>query len=53
MPEWEGFPIHTVFRETLPAAKVIVDNDANVMALGELMALKGAPRNIIYVKIGT
>ncbi len=53
LPEWEGFPIREVFQKVLPASEVVVDNDANVMALGELTVRPEAPPSIIFVKIGT
>ncbi|HEY6782433.1 MAG TPA: ROK family protein, partial [Candidatus Dormibacteraeota bacterium] len=53
MPGWDGFPIRETFaaRYNVP---VWVDNDVNVMALGELRA--GAARGhrtVVLVKIGT
>jgi glucokinase-like ROK family protein len=53
MPNWEGFPIHTFIRKALPAAEVVVDNDANIMALGELHAQVSRVDNFIFVKIGS
>lgn len=54
MPDWNAFPTPDYIRETLPAARVIVDNDVNVMALGELRAGAGVGvENFIVVKIGT
>jgi glucokinase-like ROK family protein len=53
MPGWNGFPV----RDTLAAAlgaPVMVDNDVNIMALGELHA--GTARSVddfLFVKIGT
>lgn len=53
MPGWSDFPIRTTFaaRYNVP---VWVDNDVNVMTLGELRA--GAARGhrtVVFVKIGT
>lgn len=54
MPEWDAFPIRSTIRQTFPAARVVVDNDVNVMALGELRAGAGiGVENFIVVKIGT
>ncbi len=54
MPDWEGYPIRKFIQRSLPAAKVSVDNDVNVMALGELRAGAGVGiDNFIFVKIGT
>lgn len=54
MPGWDGFPIIAMLQERFPAAHVAVDNDVNIMALGEKVG--GAARqvdNLIFVKIGT
>ncbi len=54
MPAWEGFSIRDFFHATFPAACVMVDNDVNIMALGELRAGAGVGiDNFIFVKIGT
>ncbi|GAB6903726.1 ROK family transcriptional regulator [Kineosporia succinea] len=53
MPGWSRFPI----RDTLGAAlgaPVMVDNDVNVMALGELHSgTARSVRDLLFVKIGT
>ena len=54
MPGWDGFPIIQTVQMDFPNARVVVDNDVNVMALGEKFG--GAARemqNLIFVKIGT
>jgi glucokinase-like ROK family protein len=54
MPGWDGFPIIKAMQADFPGAKVMVDNDVNVMALGE--KLNGAGKdiqNLIFIKIGT
>lgn len=54
MPEWENFPIRDFFKKTFPFAFVVVDNDVNIMALGEQRAGDGAGiDHFIFVKIGT
>jgi glucokinase-like ROK family protein len=54
MPAWEDFPVRDFFRRVFPQASVWVDNDVNVMALGELRAGAGSGvENFIFVKIGT
>ena len=54
MPAWEGFSIRDFFHTTFPAACIMVDNDVNIMALGELRAGAGIDvDNFIFVKIGT
>jgi glucokinase-like ROK family protein len=54
MPGWNRHPIRPFFREAFPNALVIVDNDVNVMALGELTAGAGISHdNWFFVKVGT
>jgi len=54
MPTWENFPIKNYVAETFPNATVVVDNDVNILALGELHAGGGKDlKNFIWVKIGT
>src|SRR5688572_29218504 len=54
MPEWENFPIRDFFKRTFLSAFVVVDNDVNIMALGEQRAGDGAGvDHFIFVKIGT
>ena len=54
MPGWDHYPIIQTIQQWFPSANVVVDNDVNVMALGEIHqgAGKGV-RNLIFVKIGT
>ena len=54
MPGWDQYPIVQTIQQWFPSANVVVDNDVNVMALGE--AYQGAGKgiqNLIFVKIGT
>ena len=54
MPHWENFLIRDFFKETFPSAYVVVDNDVNIMALGEQLAGDGVNvDHFIFVKIGT
>jgi glucokinase-like ROK family protein len=54
MPEWENYPIRDFFKKTFPSAFVVVDNDVNIMALGEQRVGDGAGiDHFIFVKIGT
>ena len=54
MPAWEGLSIRGYFHAAFPSSFVAVDNDVNIMALGELKAGAGASvDNFIFVKIGT
>jgi glucokinase-like ROK family protein len=54
MPGWDRYPIIETIQQWFPASYVVVDNDVNVMALGEIYqgAGKGVD-NLIFVKIGT
>lgn len=54
MPGWEAYPIRNFIREAFPHAVVVVDNDVNVMALGELRVGAGnKEQHFFFVKIGT
>lgn len=54
MPRWEGFPIRAFLRQRFPNASPVVDNDVNIMAIGEQHAGAGIGlENFLYVKIGT
>jgi glucokinase-like ROK family protein len=54
MPGWDGFPIIKAMQADFPRAKVMVDNDVNVMALGEKSNGAGKDiQNLIFIKIGT
>jgi predicted NBD/HSP70 family sugar kinase len=52
MPAWDSFSIRDYLREDY-AAPVFVDNDVNLMALGELWRLKRSCNNFLVIKIGT
>jgi predicted NBD/HSP70 family sugar kinase len=52
MPDWGGFSIRDYLREDY-AAPVFVDNDVNLMALGELWRLQRGLQNFLVIKIGT
>ena len=54
MPDWENYPIRKFFKNSFPFAHVVVDNDVNIMALGEQRS--GDAANIdhfLVIKIGT
>jgi len=54
MPDWENYPIRNFFKETFLSAFVVVDNDVNIMALGEQRS--GFAANLdhfLVIKIGT
>jgi glucokinase-like ROK family protein len=53
MPGWDGFPIRAAFADEYEAP-VFVDNDVNVMALGEHRDGVGKGEDdVLFVKIGT
>jgi glucokinase-like ROK family protein len=53
MPGWDGYPVRDAVSREL-GCPVVLDNDVNVLAVGELHAgvAKGA-RDFLFVKIGT
>ncbi len=54
MPGWENFLIRDYFKQAFPSTFVVVDNDVNIMALGEQRSGDGANiDHFIYIKIGT
>ena len=53
MPRWDGYPIRERFADRY-AAPVWVDNDVNVLALGEWRSgIAQGHLNVVFVKIGT
>lgn len=54
MPGWDQFPIVNYIHQFFPRAYVVVDNDVNLMAVGEFIAGVGkGVQNQIFVKVGT
>ena len=54
MPAWDSFPIKNYLRKKFPQTNPAVDNDVNIMAIGEARAGGGKGiENFIYIKIGT
>ncbi|OGV96682.1 hypothetical protein A2W24_01360 [Microgenomates group bacterium RBG_16_45_19] len=54
MPDWENYPIRNFFKETFLSAFVVVDNDVNIMALGEQHSSDAANLDhFLVIKIGT
>ncbi len=52
MPGWDGYPIADELNDTYDAP-VLVDNDVNIMALGEHWSVWPEAENMLYVKVGT
>ncbi|MDB5861932.1 MAG: Glucokinaselike protein [Ramlibacter sp.] len=52
MPEWDSFSIRDYLGEAF-TAPVFVDNDVNLMALGELWRLQRSLQNFMVIKVGT
>lgn len=51
MPEWHAYSIRDDLRSDY-AAPVFVDNDVNVMALGELWRMQRSLQNFLVIKVG-
>ena len=52
MPEWDAYSIRDDLRADF-SAPVFVDNDVNVMALGELWRMQRSLQNFLVIKVGT
>jgi predicted NBD/HSP70 family sugar kinase len=52
MPGWNGFPVRDRLGERV-GVPVVVDNDANMVALGEFHARNRGPEHLVVVKAGT
>jgi predicted NBD/HSP70 family sugar kinase len=52
MPGWDGYPVAQRLRERF-GAPALVDNDANVMALGERSRAWPETEHLMFVKVGT
>jgi predicted NBD/HSP70 family sugar kinase len=54
MPGWHGVSIADHFADALPGVPVLVDNDVNIMAVGEYRAFwRHTVSEMIYVKVAT
>lgn len=54
MPAWEGFPIKDFIRNRFPVVRPVIDNDVNIMAIGEANLGAGVGLdNFFYIKVGT
>jgi predicted NBD/HSP70 family sugar kinase len=52
MPGWDGYPVAKRLRERF-GAPALVDNDANLMALGERTRAWPETEHLMFVKVGT
>ncbi|MEE6283177.1 ROK family transcriptional regulator [Georgenia sp. MJ170] len=52
MPGWDGFDVPRHLQRTIPAP-ILVDNDVNIMALGEHGARWPDVANLIFIKVAT
>ncbi|GAT87979.1 glucokinase [Paenarthrobacter nicotinovorans] len=52
MPGWDGFDVVTYVQRSLPVP-VLVDNDVNIMALGERTAYWPDDDNFLFIKVAT
>ena len=52
MPGWDRFPVADVLEERLHAT-VLVDNDVNIMALGEAFLSPTDAEHLLFVKVAT
>ncbi|MET4590943.1 ROK family protein [Arthrobacter sp. 754] len=52
MPGWDGFDVVRYVQRSLPVP-VLVDNDVNIMALGERTAHWPAHENFLFIKVAT
>lgn len=52
MPGWDGFDVVRFVQRSLPVP-VLVDNDVNIMALGERSAYWPDEDNLLFVKVAT
>jgi predicted NBD/HSP70 family sugar kinase len=53
MPGWHGVSIADHFAAAFPGVDILVDNDVNIMAVGEHRASWPAVSDLIYVKVAT
>jgi predicted NBD/HSP70 family sugar kinase len=53
MPGWDGFSIPNWFAQHFARVPVLVDNDVNIMALGEYWANHRDVEHLLFVKVGT
>jgi predicted NBD/HSP70 family sugar kinase len=52
MPGWHDYPIGDRFNQRF-GVPVLVDNDVNIMALGEFWMSEPRPSDMVFIKVGT
>ena len=52
MPGWDAFPVGQLLRDCF-GCHVLVNNDANLMALGEARALPASQYPLVFIKVST
>ena len=53
MPAWDGFPVADWFAQRHGGVPVLVDNDVNIMALGEHWSYWRDTDHLLFIKVGT
>ena len=53
MPGWDGYPVRERFAEPYPGTPLLLDNDVNIMALGEHDDRYAEVDHLLFVKVGT
>lgn len=53
MPGWDGFDVPALLRERLGVPLVLVDNDVNLLALGEHTSAWSSTDDLLFVKVAT
>jgi len=53
MPGWDNYPLPSAFKNDFATAQVLVDNDVNLMALGEARCRPASQCPILFVKVST
>lgn len=53
MPGWHGVSIADRFADAFPGVEVLVDNDVNIMAVGEHRTVWPRISDLLYVKVAT
>ncbi|WP_166354346.1 ROK family transcriptional regulator [Phytoactinopolyspora limicola] len=53
MPGWDGFDVRSYLKSELGLTTVVVDNDVNIMAVGEHFSNYPDIDNLVFVKVAT